>query len=53
MRGKQGDTLSIQGDFLYDWAKIYQSLLCYWSLRQSIKEERTLACFDIDNWIRT
>lgn len=29
MRGKQGDKLSIQGDALYDWAKIYQSLIGY------------------------
>ena len=29
MRGKLGDTLTIYGDYLYDWAKIYQSLLGY------------------------
>ena len=29
MRGKQGDELSIEGDWLYDWAKIYQSLVGY------------------------
>lgn len=29
MRGKQGDTLTIYGDWLYDWAKIYQSLIGY------------------------
>jgi capsule biosynthesis phosphatase len=29
MRGKQGDILTIQGDWLYDWAKIYQSLIGY------------------------
>lgn len=29
MRGKQGNKLSIQGDVLYDWAKIYQSLIGY------------------------
>jgi len=29
MRGKLGDKLTIFGDFLYDWAKLYQSLLGY------------------------
>lgn len=29
MRGKVADKLSICGDFLYDWAKIYQSLIGY------------------------
>ena len=29
MRGKQGDELSIYGDWLYDWAKLYQSLIGY------------------------
>jgi capsule biosynthesis phosphatase len=29
MRGKVGNKLSIQGDWLYDWAKIYQSLIGY------------------------
>jgi capsule biosynthesis phosphatase len=29
MRGKIGDQLSICGDWLYDWAKIYQSLIGY------------------------
>jgi len=29
MRGKIGDTLTIGGDWLYDWAKIYQSLIGY------------------------
>lgn len=29
MRGKQGDDLSIFGDWLYDWAKLYQSILGY------------------------
>ena len=29
MRGKLGDNLSICGDWLYDWAKIYQSLIGY------------------------
>lgn len=29
MRGKIGDNLSIYGDFLYDWSKLYQSLIGY------------------------
>ena len=29
MRGKLGDKLSIKGDCLYDWAKLYQSLIGY------------------------
>ena len=29
MRGKLGDTLTIYGDWLYDWSKIYQSLMGY------------------------
>lgn len=29
MRGKQGNNLTIYGDWLYDWAKVYQSLIGY------------------------
>ena len=29
MRGKIENTLTIYGDWLYDWAKIYQSLIGY------------------------
>jgi capsule biosynthesis phosphatase len=29
MRGKLGDKLTICGDYLYDWAKFYQSLIGY------------------------
>jgi hypothetical protein len=29
MRGMLGDKLTICGDFLYDWAKLYQSLVGY------------------------
>ena len=29
MRGKLGDTNTIYGDYLYDWAKLYQSLIGY------------------------
>lgn len=38
MRGKVGDKVSIQGDFLYDWAKMYQSLIGY----DEIHEEKSL-----------
>lgn len=29
MRGKQGNKLTLLGDWLYDWAKLYQSLIGY------------------------
>jgi hypothetical protein len=29
MRGKVGDKLTIYGDWLYDWAKLYQSIIGY------------------------
>ena len=29
MRGKLGDTLSVYGDSMYDWAKLLQSLIGY------------------------
>ena len=29
MRGRVGDELTICGDWLYDWAKVYQSLIGY------------------------
>ena len=29
MRGKLGSELTIEGDWLYDWAKLYQSLIGY------------------------
>ena len=29
MRGKQGKECTIYGDWLYDWAKLYQSLIGY------------------------
>jgi len=32
MRGKLGDVLTIYGDEMYDWAKIYQSLIGYDSI---------------------
>lgn len=38
MRGELGDKLSIYGDKLYDWAKLYQSLIGY----DEIHEEKIL-----------
>jgi capsule biosynthesis phosphatase len=35
MRGKIGNKLSICGDFMYDWAKLYQSLIGYDSILQN------------------
>ena len=29
MRGKQGEKLTLVGDWLYDWSKLYQSLIGY------------------------
>ena len=29
MRGKVGNDLTINGDWLYDWAKLYQSIIGY------------------------
>jgi len=45
MRGKIGNNLTICGDWLYDWAKIYQSLigydeiLLYKTIDQNYKDE--------------
>tara|TARA_B110000285_G_scaffold233526_1_gene307577 strand:+ start:219 stop:2126 length:1908 start_codon:yes stop_codon:yes gene_type:complete len=41
MRGKMGDTLTIYGDWLYDWAKIYQSLIGYDEILLSKSIENT------------
>ena len=35
MRGKVGDTLTIYGDWLYDWSKLYQSLIGYDEILQN------------------
>lgn len=35
MRGKIGDKLNICGDFMYDWAKLYQSLVGYDTILQN------------------
>lgn len=48
MRGKQGSELSIYGDVLYDWAKLYQSLIGYDKILQNgnIKTEYELNMID-------
>lgn len=37
MRGKQGDVLTIYGDWLYDWSKIFQSLIGYDEILENTK----------------
>ena len=51
MRGKIGDTLTIIGDWLYDWAKLYQSLIGYDKILQDKilnekYEERLIKVFE-------
>lgn len=44
MRGKIGDKLTIYGDWLYDWAKVYQSLIGY---------DEILSCKSLDHDYKT
>ena len=37
MRGKVGGTLTILGDQMYDWAKVYQSLVGYDQIMQGVQ----------------
>jgi len=51
MRGKCGDKLTIFGDWLYDWAKLYQSLIGYDKFLMDKKinpiyEKNTIQCFE-------
>jgi capsule biosynthesis phosphatase len=51
MRGKVGEVLSINGDWLYDWAKVYQSLIGYDEILscKSVSETyktRMVECFE-------
>lgn len=51
MRGKVGQVLSINGDWLYDWAKMYQSLIGYDEILscKSVSETyktRMIECFE-------
>lgn len=41
MRGKLGKNLSIYGDWLYDWAKLYQSLIGYDEILDNIDLDLT------------
>ena len=52
MRGKVGpNKLTIHGDFLYDWAKMYQSLIGYDEIHENIHlnttyKKRMILCFE-------
>ncbi len=51
MRGKLGDEETIYGDYLYDWAKLYQSLLGYDLILQEKEvsqhyKKNLLECFE-------
>lgn len=51
MRGKCGDKLTIFGDWLYDWAKLYQSLIGYDKILMNKKisylyEKNIIQCFE-------
>jgi hypothetical protein len=51
MRGKLGDVLTIYGDFLYDWAKLYQSLIGYDKILTNkyvshVYESTMIKCFE-------
>ena len=51
MRGKCGDKLTIFGDWLYDWAKLYQSLIGYDKFLMNKKmnpmyEKSMIQCFE-------
>ena len=51
MRGKLGDKETIYGDYLYDWAKLYQSLLGYDLILQEKEvsnnyKKNLIECFD-------
>jgi capsule biosynthesis phosphatase len=61
MRGKQGDKETIYGDWLYDWSKLYQSLVGYDKILQNkqislIYEEKMIKTFEnkfIDQYSET
>ena len=42
MTGKQGKQLTIYGDWLYDWTKLYQSLIGY----DKILENKVIKLFE-------
>ena len=51
MRGKLGDKETIYGDYLYDWAKLYQSLLGYDLILQDKEvslnyKKKLIECFE-------
>ena len=56
MRGKLGDKLTIYGDWLYDWAKLYQSLVGYDNIllnkEINTKYQKTIIDFFIDYFLK-
>ena len=56
MRGKLGNNLTMQGDWLYDWAKLYQSLIGYDSIllnkEINIDYQKTMINFFKDEFLK-
>jgi capsule biosynthesis phosphatase len=50
MRGKLGDQLTLCGDYLYDWAKLYQSLIGYDSILLETSMKSSYAKHFIDTF---
>ena len=48
MRGKVGATLTIMGDQMYDWAKVYQSLIGYDEIMHGIQLDGAYAASMLD-----
>jgi hypothetical protein len=55
MKGKMGSELTIYGDWLYDWAKLYQSLIGYDNIllnkEINIEYQKSIIEFFKDNFI--
>ncbi len=51
MRGKIGDTLTIYGDALYDWSKLYQSFIGYDEILSSVNIDNTYKSKMIQTYI--
>ena len=48
MRGKVGEVLTIKGDWLYDWSKLYQSLIGYDKILHNKKFSKKYENYMID-----
>ena len=48
MRGRVGDALTILGDQMYDWAKVYQSLIGYDQIMQGAQVQQEYAACMLD-----